>query len=281
MSRNVVFTLTSARSGTQFLRRLIDTNVPECMAIHEPYLKPGNSTMFGLPIYDHATKNSKEVASLVKKKSEVIRRYRADTYIETSHAFLKSYWDVAPEFFPDLKVFHLVRHPLEVARSDANRVVFINSWRVPGREYHGRDGKPYHRWGLTGREPIYQGYDVSKLTQFQFSLIQWIEIENRAMQFLTRFDMHRKCMTLASPRDLNAPGLLGRILEFLGLTSPKAESAVEVPDSRNEAPGKPTVVGDDELEQYHEVMRQMPVAYLEIFKREPYSKYDWAELLRR
>ena len=131
-----------------------------------------------------------------------------------------------------MKVFHLVRHPMEVARSEANREAAINRWRMPLRQYRGRNQQKFNRWALTGLEPIFQTYALGELTAFQRYVIQWIEIENRAMTFLQRFDMSKNCLTLHSPHDLNEPQTVFRILDFLNL-APTAS-----PVSKALAPGE-------------------------------------------
>ena len=113
MAGKTVFTLTSGRSGTLFLSGLLRQNTRNCIVMHEPYLHLGNPTMFGLPIYDHFVKNLDAIRKLVKQKHETIKRYRLPIYIETSHSFLKSYWDIAPECFPQMNSFILFDIPLK------------------------------------------------------------------------------------------------------------------------------------------------------------------------
>lgn len=121
MAKNAVFTLTSGRSGTLYLSELLRQNSQDCTVIHESYLHFNNPNMFGLPIYDHCMQNLEEIRKLVQQKNEIIQKFPLPVYIETSHAFLKSYWDIAPEFFPQMKLVHLIRNPLEVAKSEAKR----------------------------------------------------------------------------------------------------------------------------------------------------------------
>lgn len=279
MSLNTVFTLSSGRSGTLSLCELLRRNAAECTVVHEPHISRSNPSMFGRPIYDYATRNIDAIHRLLKTKRDTIRRFNTPTYIETSHAFLKSYWEFAPEYFQNMKVFHLVRHPLEVARSEANREAFINKWRLPLRQYRGRDRQKYCRWALTGLEPIFAPYQLDKLTMFQRYVIQWIEIENRAMAFLKRFDMDRNCLTLLSPRDLNDPQTVTRILHFLNFDS--AGKEVTLPGVQNRTPGNPTIVGDAEMRQFREVMSKMPAEHLEIFHHDPYKQYPWVDLLTK
>lgn len=275
LSEHFVFTLTSGRSGTLTLSEMLKQNTQDCLVVHEPYLKMGNPTMFGLPTYDQATGNLEALKRVVLRKSETIKAYRESIYVESSHAFLKSYWNVAPEFFPGMKVLHLIRNPLEVARSEANR----DNWKLTGiGQYRGRDGRTYKRWALTGLEPIYQPFAGMDLTLFQFYFIQWIEIENRAMEFLSRFDMHERCLTLYSPRELNDPQVVPKIMDFMNFKASRKEAVL--PGVMHQTPGAPTIVGDAEMREYREVIERLPAKYLEIFSRAPYSQCEWVSLLR-
>lgn len=273
-----VFALTSGRSGTLSLSKLLKRNAPQCKVEHETYADPRNPSMFGRAIYEHTVGHSEWVRALLHRKRCAIDGYRAPIYIETSHAFLKSYWDLAPEFFPNAKVFHLIRHPLEVARSEANRELWLDEIHFPFRRYGGLWGHRYRRWALTELEPIFDDFDLSQLTLFQRYLIQWIEIENRAMDYLRRFDMHTRCLTLHSPHDLNSPQAAAAILEFVGVDR---NADVSLPGQRHRTPGRPTIIGEGELRQCRDVVAALPARYLEIFQREPYSGQSWATLLDR
>ena len=80
-----------------------------------------------------------------------------------------------------------MREPLKVAKSETYRHELLNWFHAPLRNYRGGDGRRYFRWALTGLEPIYRSLDNLQLSLFQRYVVQWIEIENRAMQFLDRF----------------------------------------------------------------------------------------------
>lgn len=275
----VIFTLASGRSGTSFLCGLLQRNARGCVVTHEPYVDWGNPTMFGLPIYDHAMGNTVPIQTLLDKKASRIERYRPRVYIETSHAFLKSYWDIAPQFFPDMSVVHLVRSPLQVARSEANREHLIEHWRLPFRYYRGRDGRQYFRWSLTGLEPIFGFFETERLTRFQWYLIQWIEIENRASQFLERFSKRFKCFTLHSPMDLNDQGRIGELLQFLDV-EPQTRTPV-IAGNRNRTPARRTVIGTVEEGECREVIERIPERFLRIFESSPYSSFEWTRWLRK
>lgn len=275
MKTRTIFALCSGRSGTMTLAQLLARNAPRYRVVHEPQLNLWNPGMQGPAIYDYTTGHLGAVRALLRQKRRAIKCYRTPTYIETSNVFLKSYWDLAAEYFPDTKVFHLIRHPLEVARSTANRETWL---REQGRYryYRGRDGRQYRWWTLTGLEPIYRSFDLDQLTLFQFHLVQWIEVENRAMEYLRRFDMQSRCLTLHVPHDLNSPDVVSAILDFAGIGR---LGEVLPPDVQNRTPGYDTVLGEDELVQCREVVTALPAGCLEIFHYEPYAGQPWAPLL--
>jgi hypothetical protein len=274
-----IFALASGRSGTHFLSQLIRRNVDPrkaggCACRHEPY--GFNPSMFGWPIYEHAVGQRKSTRKLLERKARLIKRFAPKIYVETSHAFLKSYFDLAPEYFDDLKIIHLVRSPLQVARSEANREELAHWLRLPLRHYRGGDDRKYFRWSLTGLEPIFEHFDLPKLSLFQRYVIQWIEIENRAMHFLDRFHMHDRCFTLLTSADLNNPSRIAQMLDFLGLA--RRSRKITLAGSRNLNP-RPTVVSAEDRRQFAEVVARLPPKYLEIFERPPYVEWPWAELL--
>src|SRR5262245_1564713 len=102
--------------------------------------------MFGRPIFDYAVGDEEQIRRLVNRKRRIIERYGNRTYLETSHAFLKSWFRLAPEFFPKLKLIHLIRDPLYVAKSEASREDLIKKLRLPFCHYRGGDGKRYFFW---------------------------------------------------------------------------------------------------------------------------------------
>lgn len=202
MPPTTIFTLASGRSGTHFLYELIRRNAKNCTR-HETYGL--NPSMFGRPIYDHATGDVDSIRKLLERKRRIVDRCRTDFYAETSHAFLKSWFHLATDYFPRLKLVHLIRDPLKVAKSEADREQLIKRLRVPFCHYRGGNGQRYFLWSLTGLEPIFQHFDPAHLSRLQWYLLQWIEIENRAMRFLDEFNNHAVCYTLHSPFELNDP----------------------------------------------------------------------------
>lgn len=265
-----VFCLASGRSGTHFLYEILRRNTRGVVCRHEPYL--WNPSMFGRPIFDHAVGNETAVRELAERKRRVIEGYAdAAAYAETSHAFLKSWADVAVELFPRMKLVHLVRNPLAVAKSEAIREELIHRWRLPLRNYRGGDGKKYFRWALTGLESIFSHFKDQPLSRFQWYVVQWIEIENRAMQFLHEYSKQSDCFTLHSPVELNDPAKVPSLLEFLEL--PRRGTDLQLEGSKNRTPGE--ITQRDRVE-FAEVISRLPGSYLEIFQQPPYSQWEWA-----
>jgi hypothetical protein len=235
--------------------------------------------MFGGPIYDHSHGRLDQVRHQLSRKQHFIARRRCSVYVETSHSFLKSYYDLALEYFPNSRFVHQVRDPLKTARSETNREQWIDSIYFPWRKYRAADGRHLFRWSLTGDEPIYQAVELPKRTLFQHYVIQWIEVENRAMQFLDQFDMHDSCATMISPRDLNDPAAVRRMIERLGLEM--AHDEVQISGKQNRTPGKKTTVTSQEEKEFRQVIDGLPESYLKVFERAPYARCDWVEWLRK
>lgn len=272
-----IFVLASGRSGTKYLSELFEHNVKNCVAKHEPYLG-----MFGKPIYWYQEGNIEKIRKRFALKKKIIDRYRADVYIETNHAFLKSFSDVAMEAFPDMKLIHLIRNPLEVTKSQHNRPVWVGEpeltrFRMPLYSYRGSDGKTYLDWTLTGKEPIFQDIDIA-LTRYQQLLAQWMELENRAMNFLKKYNKYGDCYTLETPKDLNNETKIRDMFQFLGVKLKQED--LHFQGKKNTAK-TPTVVTEVEQKQSKELMKHLPDRYLAIFHHEPYVHFEWSLLLAK
>jgi len=177
-----IFCLTSGRTGTKYLSYLFKNNIVNCVSKHEP-----RPTMFGKPIYWYQTGQKDKIKQLFQKKLEKINSYNIDLYVETNHAFLKSFSDVSMEFFSDMKLIHLIRNPLKVAKSNLNRAEQLLKIHYP-LSYNGDDGNKYIKWTLTGNEEIYKAFNFDNKTIFQVSepkkiyqyfILEWIETEHK------------------------------------------------------------------------------------------------------
>lgn len=274
-----IFTLTSARSGTRFLSDLFRHNVRDCASRHEPFFDWGNPTLFGPAIYDAFAGRLDRIRARLARKRDYISRLSTRAYVESSHAFLKSAYVAALEFFPDLRLIHLIRNPLLVAKSEALREHWLHRLRVPFHYYRGDGARRHFYWALTTNEAIFQGFDRTRLSLFQKYLIQWVEIENRAMRFLEQHRLHDRCFTLDSPRDLNDGSKVRQMFDFFGLAT--RHPHIILSGHRNKSPGHTTVIEPADERQCREVLDGLPGRYLEIFHRQPYTQFEWNDRFRK
>jgi hypothetical protein len=277
--KTVIFTLTSARSGTLYLRSLFRHNVRDCVCRHEPFFDWGNPTLFGRAIYDAYAGRYERIRTLLAKKRRYIDRLDASIYVESSHAFLKSAYVAAFEFFPQMRLIHLIRDPLKVAKSEAYRQSWRQRVHAPFHFYRGEDGRRHFAWALTGNEEIFQAFDGMPLSLFQWCLIQWIEIENRAMRFLEQHKLSSRCVTLHTPGDLNDPAKVEALFQAFEL--PLRGPTLRLRGRKNKSLGTTTIITSQDEVEAEAVLRQVPGCYLEIFGREPYVKWAWSARLRR
>ena len=271
-----IFALASGRSGTKYLSELFKYNVPNCITKHEPYFD-----MFGKPIYWYQAGDSEKIRRRFKLKKKLIQRYHADVYLETNHAFLKSFADIAMESFPDMKLVHLIRNPLEVAKSQYHRPVWIGkpqSWYYTTfYSYRGDDRKKYLKWALTGNEQIYQDITLN-LTRYQQLLVQWIELENRAITFLDTYKKQKDCITFNSPKDLNDKQKLQEMFTYFNI---KTHTSDLIMEGKKNVAKTPTIVTNEDHQQLQKLVHHLPDRYLQIFHHPPYNQFKWAELLQK
>lgn len=272
----VIFTLTSARSGTLYLRSLFQNNVRDCVCRHEPFFDWGNPTLFGPAIYDAYAGRVDQVRARLEKKARYILRLQTKTYVESSHAFLKSTYVAALDVFPELRLIHLVRDPLKVAISEAVRE--RRRRYAPFHYYRGDDGQKHFCWSLTTNEEIYRHFDRDRMTLLEKYLIQWIEIENRASRFLDTHGLRDRCFTVDAPRELNDPATVKNMFDFFGLEMRQPQLAMA--GRRNASIGYSTVVQPEDEATFRRVLAALPDRYLEIFRHEPYTRFPWIARLR-
>jgi len=277
----VIFCLTSPRSGTKYLADIFKYNVKNCIAKHEPF-----PDMFGKFIYWYQEGKYKKIKERFNLKKFLINLHKTDVYLETNHSFLKSFADVAIEAYPDMKLIHLIRNPLMVAKSNLNKYKIIKN-NLLLCSYNGDDGKKYYKWSFTGKEDIYKKYGFNENTIFEindepkiykFFLIQWIETENRAINFLNKYKKHNDNYTLNIPRDLNDPIVLKDMFKFLGLELNQDEICFK--GKKNSNPVQ-TIVSDQDQEYLREVISKLPDSYLKIFREKPYLDFEWVKIFHK
>jgi hypothetical protein len=273
-----IFTLANGRSGTKFLSEIFKSNVKNCVSKHEP-----TPSLFGEPIYWYNQGKTEEIKKLFIEKKKKIERYNKDVYIETNHAFLKSFSDVAMEFFSDMKLIHLIRNPLKAAKSEINRKNLLFTLPlyiilpIP-RFYIGDDGKKYFKWSLTGNEEIFRDFTGTSISHYQWYVIQWIEIENRAVNFLNKYNKHNDCYILNSPRDLNDPDEIKNLFDFMEVELKNENIIIRGKKNKNKVP---TAITEEEKRQFQEAINLLSDKYLKIFREKPYKNFEWTNLLRK
>jgi hypothetical protein len=274
--KRTIFTLAEARSGTLYLRNLFRLNARDCACRHETFFDFGNPTMFGPAIYDAYAGRIEKIRARLERKRRYIEKLQGSTYFESSHSFLKSAWVAALEFFPNLQLIHLVRNPIKVAASEAYREMWRRRVHAPFHFYRGDDGKRHFAWALTGNEEIFQHFAGEKLSLFQWYLIQWIEIENRAMNFLEKNRLRDRCFTLDSPLDLNDDATIRGMFDFLQIGTKQPQ--IIFGGRKNKSIGYLPSAGNEESLQF--VLKRLPARYLKIFQDKPYCDFPWSACLK-
>jgi len=273
-----IFCLTSGRTGTKYLSYLFKNNVVDCVSKHEPL-----PNMFGKPVYWFQTDQKNKIRDLFQKKLEKIKNLNTNLYVETNHAFLKSFSDIAMEYFPDMKLIHAIRNPLKVAKSNFNRYEQLRLVKYP-INYKGDDGNKYIKWTLTGNEEIYKAFNFDNRTIYQLSdpkkifqyfVLEWIETENRAINFLNKYKKHNDCYVLDVPKDLNKSNKIKKMFKFFELEMKHKEITFK---GRKNKGRKKTIIKDVEKQLFNEVISILPEKYLRILKNKPYTDFEWINI---
>ena len=273
-----IFVLASGRSGTKFLSGLFKNNIINCTSKHEPF-----PNMFGMPIYWYQNREIEKIRKRFLIKKNRMDRCKKNLYVETNHAFLKSFSDIAMEYYPDMKLIHLIRNPLKIARSELNRESWVND--VPlrilfltYRYYRASDGKKYFRWSLTWNEDIFKELKLDSPTPYQMYVVQWVEIENRAINFLDKYRKKDDCYTISAPKELNDPKIVKDMYNFFGLKTKRDDILIKGKQNKIRIP---TVVSDKDKEEFQKVINALPDKYLKIFQKEPYTRFEWTDSLKK
>lgn len=157
VKKRIIFTLTTGRSGTALLTKLLEP-LPQVHAEHEPkplfsdafvYLKTRSN--FNVSEFCHA--KLKAVHELMGKK---------DIYIETCHTFGKGFLEPMLEICHDLEIIILHRNPVDVAMS------MYRLGDIPGRTKTGI------HWYLSPSEFIAKTFLTQPFTHYtEFQLCYW------------------------------------------------------------------------------------------------------------
>lgn len=272
-----LFTLASGRSGTSYLARFFAKHVPRCYHTHEPYLTLGNPVLFGKPIDWNTQHNDKALLPVLARKCCFIAARKEPVYFESNHAFLKAFNRHAGALLNNVGFIHLVRHPAMVAKSELLREQAIRKAHLPFVDYTTDGGEHCFRWALTGKEEIFKFYAKHTLSRFQFYLLQWIEIEYRAMQLIKQNQWQDRVFFIDVDTQLKDGAVLQQLLDFFELPHPPRYN---MDLYRNKTPfvGPTVITVQDKLEM-RGILKNLPATYKTMLKEEPYIRCSsWASI---
>jgi len=115
------------------------------------------------------------------------------------------------------------------------------------------------------------GYTLSR---FQFYLLQWIEIEYRAMQLIKQNDWQNRVFFIDVNKQLKDESVLKQLVKFFDLPhTPNFNMDLR----RNKTPliGSTLITAQDKLE-IQWIIQNLPYSYKKMLDNEPYTKcLDW------
>lgn len=267
-----LFTLASGRSGTSFLADFFAKNIRQCYSTHEPYLIPGNPTLFGKPIAWNTQHNDRALLPILERKCRFIAKQREPFYFESNHSFLKAFHRHAGALLPNAGFIHLVRHPLRVAKSECVREQLIRRLHLPFADYKSDSGERFFRWALTGQETLFQHYP-QPLSRFQFYVLQWMEIEYRAMQLIQEHHWRERVFFIDVDISLQREVVLRNMADFFDLPR---QSVFQMHLRRNKTPFiGPTVITGQDMREFQSLLRNLPRPYQAMLLNKPYRDCRW------
>ncbi len=267
-----LFTLASGRSGTSYLADFFTKNITHCYSTHEPYFTFGNPTLFGKPIAWNTRHNDPELLPVLERKCRFIASRKEPFYFESNHAFLKAFNRHAATLLNNPGFIHLVRDPLRVAKSEYVREQMIRQLRVPFADYTDDTGERLFRWALTGQEEVFRHYP-SSLSRFQFYVLQWLEIEHRAMQLIQDHHWQERVFFIDVGVDLQREAVLKNMIRFFDLPH---QPIFKMNLRRNQTPFiGPTLVTQQDKQEFQAIARNLPERYKTLLQNQPYRDCSW------
>ena len=268
----VLFALASGRSGTSYLADFFAKNITQCYSTHEPYLTPGNPTLFGKPIEWNTQGNDSALIPVLERKCRFIAGRQQPFYFEANHAFLKAFNRHAGILLRNPSFIHLVRNPLLVAKSEYVREQAIRQLHLPFAEYTSDTGERLFRWALTGHEALFRHYPDT-LSRFQFYLLQWLEIEHRAMQLIRDNQWQDRVFFIDVDVDLKQEAVLKDMVRFFDLPH---QPMFNLNLRRNKTPFiGPTIITEQDKQEFRAIARDLPDNYKTLLHAEPYRHCSW------
>lgn len=115
-SRRLIFCISPGRSGSGFLARLLGRS-GDVVACHEPKPQMTGSLLYaavGKPLQESF--NRRQI-KLIGINRQLLRMKESMTYVETSHMFIKSFYDVVLDYYRNVTVIVLRRDMSKVLKS--------------------------------------------------------------------------------------------------------------------------------------------------------------------
>ena len=268
----MVFVSTTGRTGTKYLANVVNINSENATAEHDPYPRGYGMPMVW---YDKGEDKKLERLSKRKikrlergKKHEailnkgvmkkmvgrersnkkiytasqrVLRSYLPsvqikDVYVESTHAFIKSFGYSMYSLRPDMYLIHLTRDPLEVAKS------FLNRGSIPG---------PNNPFLL---DPAFKKNILKidwNMTDFQKCLWYWFENELRHREFVENNPIER--VYQIDTKELTDVEKLKDMFKFFGITYGRIE--LKADRNKNKVP---TEITDKDMKEAGILLEKMP-----------------------
>lgn len=267
-----LFTLASGRSGTSYLADFFIKNITQCYSTHEPYFTFGNPTLFGKPIAWNTQHNDCPLLPVLERKYRFIASRKTPFYFESNHAFLKAFNRHAGTLLNNPGFIHLVRHPLRVAKSEYVRERMIRKLHAPFVDYTNDTGERLFRWALTGKEEVFRHYPVS-LSRFQFYVLQWMEIEHRAMQLIRDYHWQDRVFFIDVDVALKQEAVLKNMVDFFDLPH---KPIFNLDLYRNPTPFiGPIILTEQDKQEFQTIARDLPERYKMLLQSKPYRNCSW------
>jgi hypothetical protein len=202
-----IFVATTGRSGTASLEKIL-SHIDNCITFHEGYPMMNDYVMRELnnnrPTAARNTYNFNRAINI--RRSGIGHKY----YVETNHMFIKSFHEFAIEDLgKKLKVIHLVRNPVQVAKS----ITLLQ--HQPGTEMG-------NKWYLDFKAPGNQiqiqdilDNDPKFSHPFFKSLWYWYEIESRVETMRNKYP--KLCVYDFTTENLNNAEALCQLLTEMEL----------------------------------------------------------------
>ena len=250
-TRPLLFAISPGRSGSEFLATLIDATA-NASAVHEPRPKMNGAFLRGLS-------EARLKSTYDRRRVKIVQLLRAlgslapgCMYAETSHMFVKTFYDVVLDFFADVRVVHLRRDTVHVIRSFAELGYFSNAsthWRHWMHDPH-------------ASEPLVApAVEEGEADSFDRIIAYLIDIEARAARLRERYPATP--VVAARLEEISEPAGARRLVDQLGLEWTDAAAAV-CARRKNRRAGKKRIVGQpvdvaycrERLDHYLELARR-------------------------